>query len=113
MLKKDKKLRKVVNPTVSGAALEIINELDKNDVALEEFTGGDFFERPDNRGEERLPLADVKNSENMAENLEFITSHLSERQDVPGASLTNDPEKPYPWEQPPQFANPREAQDYM
>ena len=35
MLKKDKKLRKVVNPTVSGAALEIINELDKNDVALE------------------------------------------------------------------------------
>ena len=113
MLKKDKKLKKVVNPTVSGAALEMIDELEKNDVSLEEFSGGDFFERPDNRGEERLPLADVKNSENMAENLEFITSHLSERQDVPGASLTNDPEKPYPWEQPPQFANPREAQDYM
>ena len=30
---KDKKLRKVVNPTVS-AAFEIIDELDKNDVAL-------------------------------------------------------------------------------
>ena len=43
MLKKIKKLRKVVNPTVSGAALELIDELDKNDVALEEFSGGDFF----------------------------------------------------------------------
>ena len=113
MLKKDKKLKKVVNSTVSGAALEMIDELEKNDVSLDEFSGGDFFERPDNRGEERLPLTNTKNTQNMSDNLEFITSHLSEKQDVPGASLTNDPEKPYPWEQPPQFANPREAQDYM
>ena len=113
MLKKDKKLKKVVNPTVSGAALEMIGELENNDVSLEEFSGGDFFERPDNRGEERLPLLEEKSPENVSDNLNFITNHLAERQDVPGASLTNDPEKPYPWEQPPQFANPREAQDYM
>ena len=113
MLKKDKKLKKVVNPTVSGAALEMIGELENNDVSLEEFSGGDFFERPDNRGEERLSLLEEKSSENVSDNLNFITNHLAERQDVPGASLTNDPEKPYPWEQPPQFANPREAQDYM
>jgi len=113
MLKKDKKLKKVVNPTVSGAALEMIGELENNDVSLEEFSGGDFFERPDNRGEERLPLLEERSPENVSDNLNFITNHLAERQDVPGASLTNDPEKPYPWEQPPQFANPREAQDYM
>jgi|SRR5210317_394380 hypothetical protein len=28
---------------------------------------------------------------------------------IPGQSLTNDPEQPYPWETPPEFANPREA----
>ena len=91
----------------------MIGELENNDVSLEEFSGGDFFERPDNRGEERLPLLEEKSPENESDNLNFITNHLAERQDVPGASLTNDPEKPYPWEQPPQFANPREAQDYM
>ena len=30
---------------------------------------------------------------------------------IPGQSLTNDPEQPYPWETPPEFANPREAVD--
>jgi hypothetical protein len=28
---------------------------------------------------------------------------------IPGQSLTNDPEQPYPWEKPAEFANPREA----
>ena len=30
---------------------------------------------------------------------------------IPGQSLTNDPEQPYAWEKPPEFANPREALD--
>jgi len=30
---------------------------------------------------------------------------------IPGQSLTNSPENPYPWETPPEFANPREALD--
>ena len=65
MLKKDKKLKKVVNSTVSGAALEMIDELEKNDVSLDEFSGGDFFQRPDNRGEERLPLTNTKNTQKL------------------------------------------------
>lgn len=32
---------------------------------------------------------------------------------IPGQSLTNDPDAPYPWEQPPQYANPREALDAL
>lgn len=43
MLKKDKKLKQVVNSTVSGAALDIIDELDRNDVSVEEFSGSDFL----------------------------------------------------------------------
>jgi len=32
---------------------------------------------------------------------------------IPGQSLTNDPDTPYPWEQPPQYANPRDALDAL
>ena len=87
----------------------MIDELEKNDVSLKLVNQtGDFFDEII-IGEERLPLLEEKSPENVSENLNFITNHLAERQDVPGASLTNDPEKPYPWEQPPQFANPQEA----
>lgn len=110
MLNKDKKLKKVVNSTVSGATLEMIDELDKNNVSLEEFSGGDFFKLSD---EEKVPLRKDINSINESENLEFISNHIGEKQEIPGASLTNDPDKPYPWEQPPKFANPREALDDM
>ena len=30
---------------------------------------------------------------------------------IPGQSLTNSPDQPYPWEQPAEFANPRDAID--
>lgn len=108
MLKKDKKLKQVVNSTVSGAALDIIDELDRNDVSVEEFSGSDFFKISDG---EKVPLKIQKNPVNESENLEFITNHLAEKQDIPGASLTNDPEKPYPWEQPPQFPVAQDALD--
>ena len=108
MLKKDKKLKQVVNSTVSGAALDIIDELDRNDVSVEEFSGSDFFKISD---DEKVPLKIQKNPVNESENLEFITNHLAEKQDIPGASLTNDPEKPYPWEQPPQFPVAQDALD--
>jgi hypothetical protein len=32
---------------------------------------------------------------------------------IPGQSLTNDPDQPYPWERPPEFANPREALNHI
>lgn len=32
---------------------------------------------------------------------------------IPGQSLVNDPSQPYPWEQAPEFANPKDALDYM
>ncbi len=32
---------------------------------------------------------------------------------IPGQSLTNDPDKPYAWETPPEFTNPHEAIDYI
>tara|TARA_R100000900_G_scaffold142176_2_gene123762 strand:- start:7577 stop:8281 length:705 start_codon:yes stop_codon:yes gene_type:complete len=32
---------------------------------------------------------------------------------IPGQSLTNNPDKPYAWETPPEFTNPHEAIDYI
>ena len=43
------------------------------------------------------------------ESLNELVSLRSQGSAIPGQSLTTDPEAPYPWEQPPKFANPREA----
>jgi len=37
---------------------------------------------------------------------------LEMRRPIPGESLTSDPEKPWPWEKPPQFTDQRDALDY-
>ena len=41
--------------------------------------------------------------------INFIQSSLERGRPIPGQSLTNSPDQPYRWEQPPEFTNPREA----
>lgn len=41
--------------------------------------------------------------------INFIQGSLERGRPIPGQSLTNAPEQPYSWEQPPEFTNPREA----
>lgn len=45
------------------------------------------------------------------EGLAKLVSLSSKGTVIPGQSLTNNTEQPYPWETPPEFANPREALD--
>tara|TARA_A100000172_G_scaffold75086_1_gene57628 strand:+ start:717 stop:1445 length:729 start_codon:yes stop_codon:yes gene_type:complete len=45
------------------------------------------------------------------EGLDNLVNLSSKGAVIPGQSLTNNPENPYPWETPPEFANPREALD--
>lgn len=45
------------------------------------------------------------------EGLDKLVKLSSQGAVIPGQSLTNNPEQPYPWETPPEFANPREALD--
>ena len=45
------------------------------------------------------------------EGLDNLVNLSSKGGPIPGQSLTNNPENPYPWETPPEFANPREALD--
>ena len=43
------------------------------------------------------------------EALDELVALKSQGSAIPGQSLTNSPDQPYPWEQPAEFANPREA----
>ena len=45
------------------------------------------------------------------EGLDELVKLSSQGAVIPGQSLTNNPEQPYPWETPPEFVNPREALD--
>ena len=47
------------------------------------------------------------------EGLDEIVNLSSKGGAIPGQSLVNDPSQPYPWEQAPEFANPKDALDYM
>jgi len=45
--------------------------------------------------------------------IEFLGNSLNTGRPVPGQSLTNSPEQPYRWEQPPEFVNAGEATTYV
>ena len=88
--------RPVVESTVSGAVEKILIDAADAGVTLD-----DIKEEPKVRGE-------AKESQ---ENLDKLVELKARGSAVPGQSLTNSPEQPYPWEQPAEFANPREAID--
>ena len=41
--------------------------------------------------------------------INFIQGSLERGRPIPGQSMTNSPDQPYRWEQPPEFTSPREA----
>ena len=43
------------------------------------------------------------------ETLDELVEQANKGKSIPGQSLTNNPDNPYPWEQPAKYANPREA----
>jgi len=45
--------------------------------------------------------------------INFIQGSLERGRPIPGQSLTNSPDQPYRWEQPPEYASPKEAMLYV
>tara|TARA_Y100001938_G_C8084348_1_gene431042 strand:- start:1012 stop:1608 length:597 start_codon:yes stop_codon:yes gene_type:complete len=45
--------------------------------------------------------------------VEFMSNSFEKGRNIPGQSLTNSPDEPYRWEQPPEFTNPRETMLYI
>jgi len=63
-----------------------------------------------------IDLNDIEDSpkfkarrKNVSEGLDELVELKSQGSPIPGQSLTNSPDTPYPWETPAEFANPRDA----
>ena len=60
------------------------------------------------------PQASIRGKKELSEEgLNELVELKSKGSPIPGQSLVNNPDEPYPWEQPPQFSNPREALDSL
>jgi hypothetical protein len=86
--------RPVVSKNVSDAVEQIILDAQNAGVNLDDIEDG-----PKLRGK----LEDDQGA------LDELVGLSSRGAAIPGQSLTNDPEQPYPWEKPAEFANPRDA----
>tara|TARA_R110002012_G_C11660801_1_gene612175 strand:+ start:2787 stop:3521 length:735 start_codon:yes stop_codon:yes gene_type:complete len=92
--------RPIVSDSISNTASQVV--LDALDAGLEiEDIAPD--KGPKIRGESKF------NQEALNE----IADITSKGGIVPGQSLSNSPDQPYPWEKPAEFSNPKEALDYM
>jgi len=92
--------RPIVSDSISNTASQVV--LDALDAGLEiEEIAPD--KGPKIRGESKF------NQEALNE----IADITSKGGIVPGQSLSNSPDQPYPWEKPAEFSNPKEALDYM
>ena len=100
MAKPNRGPRPIISDSISDAAGQIIVDGLDAGFTIDEMapdTG------PKIRGESRFNQ----------EALDEIVELSSQGGAIPGQSLVNDPEQPYPWERPPEFANPKHALDYM
>ncbi len=96
MPKIKKEIRPIVSNNVSDAAGQVLTDALDSGFEIDDIVSD---RGPKIRGEETFSQ----------EGLDEIVNLSSEGAPIPGQSLTNDPDQPYPWEKPATFANPREA----
>ena len=99
---KDNKRDLILERSLTGAVEKTINQFDKDgfDYFSDEATGVD---RP------KIRIRKKFNQGGLNELVDLKTQGSA----IPGQSLTNDPDKPYAWETPPEFTKPHEAMDYI
>ena len=88
--------RPVLSDNLTDAVEQVILDAQAAGVDLD-----DIEDKPKVRGKLR----------NNQEALDKLVALKSRGAPIPGQSLTNSPDQPYPWEQPAEFANPRDAID--
>ena len=88
--------RPVLSDNLSDAVEQVILDAQAAGVDL-----NDIEDKPKVRGKLR----------DNQEALDKLVALKSRGAPIPGQSLTNSPDQPYPWEQPAEFANPRDAID--
>jgi len=96
MAEQELKLKPVIADNVSDATEKIILN------AIE--AGYDLNDIPESKETPVIGRRKVTN-----EGIDEVVNLTSKGRAIPGQSLTNSKEQPYPWETPPTFTNPREA----
>ncbi len=91
-----RELRPVVSNNLTDAVEQVILDAQAAGVDLD-----DIEDKPKVKGQLR----------DSQEALDKLVALKSRGAPIPGQSLTNSPDQPYPWEQPAEFANPRDAID--
>tara|TARA_R100001460_G_scaffold1380_5_gene5333 strand:- start:271 stop:987 length:717 start_codon:yes stop_codon:yes gene_type:complete len=91
-----RELKPVLSNNLTDAVEQVILDAQSAGVDLD-----DIEDKPKVRGQLR----------DNQEGLDKLVALKSQGSAIPGQSLTNSPDQPYPWEQPAEFANPRDAID--
>ena len=91
-----RQLKPILSNNLSDAVEQVILDAHAAGVDL-----NDIEDKPKFRGQLR----------DSQEGLDKLVALKSQGATIPGQSLTNSPDQPYPWEQPAEFANPRDAID--
>ena len=92
----ERQLKPILSNNLSDAVEQVILDAHAAGVDL-----NDIEDKPKVRGQLR----------DSPESLDKLVALKSQGAAIPGQSLTNSPAQPYPWEQPAEFANPRDAID--
>ena len=96
-----KELKPILSKSLSEASTQAILQALEIGVSEEELFS---------IGETNTPKIRGENKSNQ-ESLNELAELSSQGRPIPGQSLVNNPDSKYPWENPPTFANPREALD--
>ncbi len=100
MGKPNRQVRPIISDNISEAAgLAVLDGLD---------AGFDIEDIAPDKGPKIIGEARFSQ-----EGLDELTNLSGQGRPIPGQSLTNSPESPYPWESPPTLTNPREALDVI
>ncbi len=92
----ERQLKPILSNNLSDAVEQVILDAHAAGVDL-----NDIEDKPKVKGQLR----------DSQESLDKLVALKSQGAAIPGQSLTNSPDQPYPWEQPAEFANPRDAID--
>jgi len=94
-----KPTKNIVSTSISDAILKTVENVVDSGYDVSE-----LIEAVDNE-----PVSVISKNNFNQKDLDELVEIKSKGSSIPGQSLTNNPENPYPWERPAKFSNPREA----
>lgn len=101
MANQEQERKLILDSSLTSAVEKTIDEMDRLDI--------DYYS---DEGITKEPKINIRKTFNQG-GLNNLVDLKSQGSPIPGQSLTNSPDTPYPWEQPAQFSRPHAAIDYI